>query len=79
VAYSESVRVFVGWSGEQSKTTAKAICTWGRMILRDVAFWMSEDIEKGAGWWWLEEVRHHAAAVSFSSCGLKRGRNEVSF
>lgn len=45
------MKVFIGWSGERSKTMAQALHDWIPLILHNVDPWVSEaDIEAGERW-----------------------------
>lgn len=45
------MKVFIGWSGERSKTLAQAVRDWLPLVLHYVQPWMSEvDIEAGERW-----------------------------
>lgn len=46
-----SVKIFISWSGEPSKTVARALHRWLPDVIQSVEPWMSElDLEAGARW-----------------------------
>lgn len=44
------MKVFISWSGEQSKRIAQRLCDWIEQVLQAVEPWISTDIEKGKRW-----------------------------
>ncbi len=44
------MKVFISWSGLQSKFIAETLCEWLEQVLQAVEPWISTDIEKGARW-----------------------------
>jgi hypothetical protein len=45
------VRVFISWSGEPSRSVARALQDWLRLMLQSIHVWMSDDdIEAGTRW-----------------------------
>lgn len=44
------MKVFLSWSGDRSKNTAKILESWVRKIIHSAEPWMSPDIEKGVRW-----------------------------
>jgi len=44
------MKVFISWSGERSKKTAEALCSWIEELIPSAKPWMSSDIEKGTRW-----------------------------
>lgn len=57
--------VFLSWSGERSRTVAKALGDWLPMILQPIRPWFSDsDIEKGATWY--SEISKQLAESRFA-------------
>ena len=48
------MRLFISWSGEQSKAVASELQQWLQEVIQAVEPWMSTDIEKGKKW--IEEL-----------------------
>jgi hypothetical protein len=65
-AYASVVKVFLSWSGEQSRAAALALRKWLPDVIQGVKPWMSEsDIEAGARW-----GRQVEEKLSFSRFGI---------
>jgi hypothetical protein len=60
------VKVFISWSGEESKAVALALRHWFKPVLQAVEAWMSEE-DIGAGKRWSAEI---AAQLEQSQFGI---------
>jgi hypothetical protein len=49
------VRVFISWSGEPSRSIARALATWLGGLVQAVEPWMSDE-EIGSGKRWRDEI-----------------------
>src|SRR5437868_2200122 len=65
------MRIFLSWSGEQSRAVATALRDWVPRVIQSVTPWMSSvDIEKGARW--FEEIGSHLESVNVGVICLTR-------
>lgn len=50
------MKVFISWSGDRSKETAKFLSSWIRQVIQAAETWISSDIDKGIRW--SDEVKN---------------------
>jgi hypothetical protein len=64
------MKVFLSWSGPQSRAVAEALRTWLPRVIQALDPWMSPDIEKGARW--ITEITEQLEETRFGILCLTR-------
>lgn len=57
------MKIFISWSGAQSREIAEALGPWMKKVVQSVDYWMSADMERGVKW--LEVISKRLDEHSF--------------
>jgi hypothetical protein len=71
--YPPSVKVFISWSGEPSRSIAQALDGWLERVVQHVDAWMSAD-EIGSGQRWNDAIAKSLSETDFGIVCLTRAK-----